>query len=92
MERTKLIKKASDLTSISIALKNWETEIKGDKILVFDALSTLFFYNKPETALKFIHTLISELSSETKAIFITTLENLEKNKDLNTIFKEVIEL
>jgi len=88
----KHITKPSDLNSIKFSIENWNKEIKGEKFLIFDSISTLLVYHKKDTALRFIHNLINELDEEIKAIFIINQEDLEKNKNILTFFPEIVEI
>jgi len=92
MKNCKYITKPSDINVIEIAIKNWQKEIKGEKILIFDSISTLFVYHKPDTAQRFVHRLANELKNETKSLFVIASEDLEKNKTILTFFPETVTL
>lgn len=70
-----------NLTEISIAINELAEEVKGDKVLLLDSLSTLLIYNDAEVIGKFSHFFINKLHLSGISTIILALES-DLNKDL----------
>jgi hypothetical protein len=65
------LRSPENLTDLNISINEGLNSIDGEKILFFDALSTLMIYNKPGPFAKFTHSVMTKVKSmNVKGIFV----------------------
>jgi KaiC/GvpD/RAD55 family RecA-like ATPase len=70
----------SNLTDLNISLNEGINSIDGEKILFFDALSTLIIYNKPGPFAKFTHSVMTKVKSlGITSIFVVVKGEIDKD-------------
>lgn len=86
------VQNPSDLTGISVAIKQLSQLAGDDGVIVFDSLRTLLIYNKVEKISAFVRSINSIAAKyEVKVVFMTTTskEKILLNKITNFIDKEI---
>jgi len=70
----------SNLTNLGISINEGLDSIDGEKILFFDALSTLTIYNRPGPFAKFAHSVMTKIKSAgVKGVFIIVEDEIEED-------------
>lgn len=70
-ENIKYVQSPNSLTELSIAATTVLQKEKDKRVFVFDSISTLLAYNKPEVVSRFMHVFSSKISmSKTSAVFV----------------------
>ncbi len=95
VENCIFVNSPQNLTEISIAIHELAEEIKGDKALLLDSLSTLLLYNDAEVIGKFSHFFINKLNLSGINTIILALESDINNdiiKRLEAMSDEVVKI
>lgn len=70
----------SNLTDLNISLNEGIDSIDGEKIIFFDALSTLIIYNKPGPFAKFTHSVMTKVKSlGIMSLFVVVKGEIDKD-------------
>jgi KaiC/GvpD/RAD55 family RecA-like ATPase len=74
------ISSPSNLTDLDISIKEGLESIDGEKMLFFDALSTMLIYSKPGPFAKFAHSVMTKMKSMgVRGIFIAVEGEIEED-------------
>lgn len=65
---------SSSLTEISLSLSKGMESIKDKKIIFIDSINTLLIHNKPDTLVKFIHSVLTKMRINEVSGLLISLE------------------
>ena len=68
-----------DLTSVSIAIDQVLSSMKGEKFVIFDTINTLLNYNNESMVIRFMHSLIGKIRSENARGVLISVGSLKEN-------------
>jgi len=89
------VENVKSLTTMSIMIKESMEKIKKPKFVFIDSVTTMLIYNNPETYMRFLHDILSEMRNQGTGgilVFVETETNEKIKIQLKTVCDKVITL
>ncbi|MFH0714512.1 MAG: hypothetical protein V1847_01675 [Candidatus Diapherotrites archaeon] len=83
LKNVEYLESPSDLLDISAALLKATAKKQG--VVVFDSVSTLLLYNKPEAVEKFIHSLVNKFKSQKTGCAFVMVQSSEQRRTIENV-------